>query len=180
MKLADMTCTHCEGAGLELQAEGAVVCRYCGTPNQVEGVVCPRCEAVNAPGAAVCADCRQSLVKSCPACSTQNWAGAERCRHCGRGLDAVAHVINHWDTNPANRLNEQMRANAELKKQQLADGERRTADFAAIEQRRLAQVAEARKRRDAQQRMWSIGLAVALTVFIVFVAVILYAAYVSK
>jgi len=180
MKLSDITCTNCEGAGLELQAEGAVVCRYCGTPNPVDGVVCPRCEDVNTPGADICGGCRQSLVKACPACSTKNWVGAERCSHCGRALDAVALVSSHWGTNPANRLNEQMRANSELKMQQLADGERRTADFAAIEQRRLARLAEARQRRDAQQRVLFSVLGLALAGFMVFVVVILVAAYLGN
>lgn len=177
MKLAERMCAHCEAAGLELHAEGAVVCRYCGTPNPLEGMVCPRCEEVNAAGAEVCAACRHSLVRACPACGTRQWSGADRCGHCGRDLDAVALVSSRWGVDPANRLNEQTQAAAALKASELADGERRTAEFEAIERRRQALLAEARRRRDAQQRVMFTLLGVAVLGFIVFVVVILIAAY---
>lgn len=177
MKLSERICTHCEGAGLELHAEGAVVCRYCGTPNTLEGVVCPRCEEVNAPQAEVCTACRASLRRACPDCGTRQWSGAERCGHCGRALDAVALASGRWGVDPSNRLNEQTQAAVALKASELADGERRTAEFEAIEARRQALLAEARRRRDAQQRAMFTVLGVLVLGFIVFVVVILIAAY---
>ncbi len=176
MKLAELTCTHCDGAGLELQAEGAVVCRYCGTPNALEGTLCPRCDEVNGPGIDICTDCRQSLTRTCPDCGTKLWSGTERCGHCGRALDAVALASGRWGVDPANRLNEQTRAAAALKASELADGARRNAEFEAIEGRRQAFLAEARRRRDAQQRVMFTVLGIGVIGFIVFVVVILTAA----
>ena len=176
MKLSEITCAHCEGAGLELHAEGAVVCRYCGTPNTLDGALCPRCDEVNSAGTDICGDCRQSLTRTCPACGTKQWSGAERCGHCGRALDALALASGRWGVNPANRLNEQAQAAVALKASELADGLRRTATFEAIEQRRQAFLAEARRRRAAQQRVMFSVLGIGVIGFVVFVVVILVAA----
>ncbi|MCC7360221.1 MAG: hypothetical protein IT317_12125 [Anaerolineales bacterium] len=175
MKLADVICSHCEAAGLEPQAEGAV-CRYCGTANALTGVLCPRCDEVNPRGAEVCADCRQGLARTCPDCGLRQWAGVERCGQCGRALDALALSSGRWGRDPANRLNEQARSVAALKAHELADGERRSAEFAAIEARRQALLAEARHRRDAQQRIILMVLGGLTVGFIIFVGVLVVAA----
>ena len=176
MKLAEVTCTHCEAAGLELHPDGGVVCRYCGTANPVNGVLCPRCAEVNALGSDVCADCRQGLVRTCPDCGLRQWVGVERCGQCGRALDAVSLSSGRWGRDPANRLNDQSRAAVALKAQELAGGERRAAEFAAIEARRQALLAEARQRRDAQQRVIFIVLGALTLGFIIFVGVLVVAA----
>jgi hypothetical protein len=162
MYLNELTCTHCNGAGLEVEAAGEALCRYCGTRNTVAGVICPRCEQVNPPDAEACAACFQGLAARCPDCSALNWTGAERCAQCGRTLDAVARLTTRWGTDPASRLNAQARDAAAIKAQEAADARRRLDALNAIEARRLQLVAEARARRDAQQRtlLVVVGLAV--------------------
>src|SRR5690242_4067639 len=98
-RLAEVLCSHCQSAGLELQTEASALCRYCGTENIIEGVICPHCERINPTAAQTCADCHQSLTRKCPQCGTPNWAGAETCMRCRQPLDAVASLgARYMDT----------------------------------------------------------------------------------
>src|SRR5262245_50752002 len=89
-KLSETLCSNCQSAGLDLQTESSAVCRYCGTVNPINGIICPHCEFINSAGAQTCANCRQSLTRKCPHCGTPNWAGEESCMRCQQPLDAVA------------------------------------------------------------------------------------------
>ena len=57
------------------------------------GVTCPKCQAMNPPGARFCASCGVGLVPathSCPACQAQVGADAKFCPNCGRALGGEA------------------------------------------------------------------------------------------
>jgi hypothetical protein len=177
MYLNDILCTHCQGAGLELENESQAVCRYCGTANAVAGVVCPRCEFVNPIGEETCGACRQALSRKCPKCGVQNWIGLEACGACGQRLDVVAVAAARWGTDTAGRLNAQQHDAAGLKAQEAADSQRRMAELEAIEERRQALLFETRQRRDAQQRVLLVVVALSVLGFIVVVVVILAFAY---
>jgi hypothetical protein len=172
MKLNELPCTHCQGAGLELHAAGEAQCRYCGTLNALAGVICPRCETVNEPEADVCAGCRQGLVRRCPVCDLANWSGAEHCANCGRALDTVSVLGNRLASTHADRLNALARDATALKAREAEDSQRRLAELNAIEARRQAHLAEARRRRDQQQRALLVTLAFAVLAFVGLAAAI--------
>jgi hypothetical protein len=158
--LSDTLCTNCQSAGLELQAETTAVCRYCGTVNSVAGIICTHCEFVNATGAQTCENCLQTLFRKCPNCATVNWAGAEHCSRCQSPLDAVALLGARYSTDTAGRLRAQQRDAAGIKAKEAYDGERRTAEFNAIEERRQKYLNDAIRARDSQQRWWIAALIV--------------------
>jgi hypothetical protein len=169
--LATLLCTHCEAAGLELQAGGQVLCRYCGTANVLDGVVCAHCEHTNLPGAETCGNCRQSLERACPNCGARNWAGAETCGNCAASLDTVSLMKPRLGVNPADRFNEQQRSSRSLKEQEAQSADRRTAEFRAMEARRQANIAAAQQKKSAEQRMMLIGVAAVAIVIVVILIV---------
>ncbi len=169
--LASRLCQQCEGAGLELHAGGQVICRYCGTVNALDGVVCPHCEHLSPAGAQFCGNCRQTLERPCPACGTRNWAGAETCRQCAQSLDAVALLSNRFGVDPAERFNEQQRSARGVKAEAALGSERRLAGFEAMEQRRQAGIAGAREKKAAEQRVLLAGTAAVVFVIIALVVV---------
>jgi hypothetical protein len=179
MYLNDILCTHCQGAGLELENESGAICRYCGTANSVPGTLCPRCEFVNPTGDETCGGCRQALSRKCPKCGVQNWIGLEQCAACGQPLDVVAVAAARWGTDTAGRLNAQQHDAAGLKAQEAADSQRRMAELEAIEERRQALLFETRQRRDAQQRVLLAVVGLSVVGFIVVVAIALAVAYFS-
>lgn len=164
MTLRSITCSNCQGAGLELEANGLIVCRFCGTTNALAGVICPKCEHVNPEGTDTCGDCRSSLLRSCPACGNQNWSGADACRQCGQSLDAMSRLSTRWGLDPANRLNEQQAASATIKALEAADSRRRMAELDSIEDRRQAALAAGWKKQAERQRQlgWLVSAGVAL------------------
>ena len=84
MQLNEVLCNHCQGAGLEPHASSAALCRFCGSLNELAGLLCPECEWVNADREAeACARCRRGLRRRCPGCSAANWSGADHCSACG-------------------------------------------------------------------------------------------------
>jgi ribosomal protein L40E len=51
------------------------------------GVICPKCETLNPPGAQHCSRCGAGLVpKTCPRCRERNVAHARFCNQCGAQL----------------------------------------------------------------------------------------------
>lgn len=159
MKLSEVPCTNCQGHGLEVDAASQAVCRFCGTLNPVDGVICPRCDHVNPMGTEACAHCHQALYRRCPNCAALNWVGGEQCGNCGQALDALTHLSSRYGVDTANFYNELARDSAALKAREAADSDVRMSELQAIEQRRQAFLAEARRRRDAQQRALGLGLA---------------------
>lgn len=168
--LSDTLCSNCQSAGLELQTETRAVCRYCGTVNTVDGIICPHCEFINPTGAQTCADCHQSLTRKCPQCGTPNWAGAETCMRCRQPLDAIA-VLGARYTDTAARLRAQQHDAGSLKAKEAADSKRRLDEMNAMEERRQHYLKQATQTRDSQQRLW-IGALIVLG-FLVITATII-------
>ena len=56
----------------------------------MNGVACPSCETVAAPGAKFCAECGTPLARACPSCGTPADAAAKFCAECGTPLGASA------------------------------------------------------------------------------------------
>lgn len=153
MHLSELLCEHCQGAGLEPRAPSAALCRFCGTLNELAGLVCPDCEWVNADfEAEACARCRRGLRRQCPGCSAANWSGADHCAACGRSLDAVAVLGARLAGDSARRLNALAREAGAIKAREAEASQRRLAQLEAIEARRQALLADAARRRDRQQR----------------------------
>lgn len=175
--LADVLCSNCQAAGLDLQDESTAVCRYCETVNPVPGVICPHCECINAAEARTCDECHQSLYRQCPQCGTSNWAGAEACLRCQNPLDAVAALGARYVNDTAGRLRAQQRAAADIKNKEAADSQRRMAELNAIEQRRQQHIGEDARVRDVQQRLWIMALIV--LGFIVIAGTIIFLAFIG-
>jgi hypothetical protein len=173
MYLNEVLCTNCQGAGLEQETESQATCRFCGTSNAVAGVLCARCDFVNAAAAETCEGCRQALWRRCPACRARNWTGAETCRACSQPLDITTRTGTRAGESTAGRLNTQAHEAKAFKAIEAADSQRRMAGLQAIEDRRQANLREAQTRRDAQQRVlvWSVGLLLFGFVTVVVVAV---------
>jgi hypothetical protein len=169
--LASLLCAHCEGAGLELHPGGQVLCRYCGTVNVLDGVVCARCEHTNPAGAQHCGNCRQSLEQPCPTCGTRNWAGAETCRACAASLDPVTLLSNRLGVDPAHRFNEQQRRSRGLKEQEAEAGDRRLAELNALEARRQVSLRASQQKQAAEQRVLLLGTGAIVGVIVLIVAV---------
>ena len=156
-RLSDALCSHCQSAGLDLQTETSAVCRYCGTENNVAGLICPHCEFINPAGAQTCGDCHRSLTRKCAKCGTPNWAGAEVCMRCQQPLDAVASLgARYVDT--AARLRAQQHDAAGIKAKEAIDSKRRLDEMNAMEDRRQKYLSQATVARDRQQRFWILGL----------------------
>ncbi len=176
MILSEIPCSNCQGHGLEVHALSEAACRFCGTVNTVDGVICPRCDFVSPAGSGACTNCRQALYRRCANCAALNWVGGEQCGNCGHALDAFTHISSRHGVDPANLRNELARDSHGLKAREAADSDVRMGQLEAVEQRRQAFLAEARRRRDAQQRLMGMGLAVlvllagAVVVVMVFIS----------
>jgi hypothetical protein len=81
---------------------------------------------------------------------------------------------------PADRLNELAREATALKAREAEDSQRRLAELNAIEGRRQALLAEARQRRDQQQRALLVLVSVAILAFIGLAVVMSLAAVLSN
>jgi hypothetical protein len=172
MQLSSVLCTNCQAAGLDLETESSAVCRYCGTVNQINGVICPSCEAINPAGAETCEACHQTLIRRCPNCNTPNWAGAEHCIRCQAPLDTMAALGARYRTDTAGRLRAQRHDAAGIKAKEAVDSERRMAELNAIEQRRQQSLNQAVEARESQQRVW-------ITILIVLGFVVIAAAVIG-
>jgi len=170
--LRDILCNNCHAAGLELESESSAVCRYCGTLNQITGVICPHCEAINPAEAQTCENCRQTLIRRCPNCNTPNWAGAEKCIRCQAPLDTMATLSARYRTDTAGRLRAQSHDAASIKAKEAVDSERRLAVMNATEERRQQYLSQAVQARNRQQRVW-------LTLLIVLGFVVIVAAVIG-
>jgi hypothetical protein len=161
---------------LELEADGAVVCKFCGTPNALSGTLCPRCEWVNPTRADVCETCSASLYRTCPACRTRNWSGASHCVKCAEPLDALsltAARLQLGDT--ASRLSQQQRMSRDLKQDEDRAAQARSAKFADVETERRRVLAEAHTRQQVREQQMTLGLLVGIGVVVfIVVAVLVY------
>jgi hypothetical protein len=174
--LGEVLCRECQGAGLELEPGGRIVCRFCGAENTLEGVVCPHCEAINPPGAETCAACRRALTHRCPHCGAGNWSGAERCAQCGGALDPLERLSTRWTANPAGHFDALQRSAAALKAEEEAASQRRLAEMHGLETRRQADLAEARRRQAGQQRVILLAAGLAALAVAAMVVLSYYAA----
>lgn len=174
MLLNTLPCSHCDAAGLELEGDGAVVCKFCGTPNALTGTLCARCEWVNPTRAEVCETCSTSLYRTCPACRTRNWSGAAQCVKCAAPLDALsltAARLQMGDT--ASRLSLQQRMSRDLKQEEDRAAQVRSAKFADVETERRRVLAEAHARQQVREQQITVGLLVVVGVVIFIVVAVL-------
>jgi hypothetical protein len=167
--LHEILCAQCSGAGLQLQPDGRVVCRFCGAADTLEGIICANCEWVNAPGASNCANCRQGLTRLCPDCSARNWSGADRCSNCGHPLDTLGYVMGTRVGGTPAQLERQRRDVSKIKETEEADSERRREYFEEIERRRQAALADAKRRSVKEHRMMTVILIAVLGLMVLMV-----------
>ena len=175
--LAERLCNNCHAAGLELQDEATAVCRFCGTVNRIDGVICAYCEFINPTGVETCQDCHQSIARKCPNCGTPNWAGAERCIRCQNPLDVVAVMGRRYGTDTAGRLRAQQHDAASIKAKEEVDSQRRMSVLNAMEEHRQNAINDAARVRDNQQRFWIAALII--LGFIVIAGTIVFLVYSS-
>ncbi len=170
-KLKAITCYNCGGAGLDLEAEGQVICQYCSALNRMAGPVCPHCEFVNRAGADICGDCWRALFRTCPNCDTKNWSGAEKCARCGQSLDALSALIDrHQDA--GERFHKQQRELAKSKEQEAKAGEQRRVYLDQIEERRQQSIRAAQARKAREQQIFLTGVLVIVVLAVAAVIVV--------
>lgn len=167
--LRELSCTECGGAGLELQPDGGVICRFCGTAN-TPGVVCPRCHHVSPRRAEACANCQAGLVTVCPACRARNWSGLEACAECGQELDALTYLADRWIQGTDNARQARLQSIRQVKADEAAASERRMSQLMEVEAQRVADLNRALARRAARERQLLTILGVGLGAFILLVA----------
>ena len=163
--LSELSCTECGGAGLDLQPDGGVVCRFCGTTN-TPGVVCPRCHQVNPRRAEACANCQAGLVIVCPACRTPNWSGLEACTKCGGKLDALTYLADRWIQGTDSARQARLQSIRDVKAEEAAASERRMSQLMEVEAQRQADLNRALARRAARERQLLTMLGIGIGVFI--------------
>ena len=171
--LRQTACLHCGGAGLELNTEGQVLCKFCGTVNELPGTVCPRCEYVSAADAEFCENCQRALFRLCPDCQTKTWSGASRCASCGRPLDTLDGLIGRLQENTDTRLHRQQRESAGLKALEEQSAEHRLEHLRSIDQRREQAQNEAMARRSIRDRQIITAVIVIAAVVVIVVAAII-------
>ena len=138
-------CPACTAPGLEVSPDGALACSYCGTIIPGDSNVCPACRYVNADG-------------------------VETCRSCGEPLSLVAQVIIRQDSSEQPYRLKQVRSQATaLKERESRESEKRMEVFQAIDQRRHAAEAKAKKAQEAYQRRDSTIVLFIIPIFIVFI-----------
>jgi hypothetical protein len=167
--LRQTACLHCGGAGLQLNADGQVLCKFCGTANDLPGTVCPRCECVSAAGAEFCENCQRPLFRVCPDCRTKNWSGTTHCARCGRPLDTLDGLIGRLQEDTDGRLNRQQYEATGLKALEGQAAERRLEQLRSIDQRREQAQSEAMARRLVRERQ-------IITTFVVIVGLVVIVA----
>jgi hypothetical protein len=170
-RLAALPCRFCAAQGLQLEPDGRAVCRFCGTENAIEGVVCPHCECINLPSAAGCAHCGLPQQAVCPACGHLNWSGREACAACRAPLDAIARMASaRFGADPANFYSDLQRSAPAIKASEEAASQQRMAALEAIEARRQQNIEAARQRKAAEERLMLMILGVVLGLGLVGIA----------
>jgi hypothetical protein len=173
--LKQIACAHCGGAGLELTPEGKVVCKFCGTPNSVPGVICPQCWCVNITGTDICGNCQVALFRACPNCQTKNWRGAAECVRCGQSFDSMEGMVDRLRLDTSGRLNRQQQDAAAIKAAEEEAANRRLEQLRDVDRRREQAQAEAMARRAANESRLLMGLLIVggLVVVLIIAAIIL-------
>ena len=172
--LRSLSCSNCGGSGLELQSDGKVACRYCGSPYAASGPICPQCEEINPSSAEFCQSCGLALYQVCPACQTKNWSGAEICVKCGRELDLLTQLAERGRRDTAARLEEQQRLAPLIKEAEMQTMRRLSEQFSAAEARRQEELNIALlKRRQRERLIMTMAIIVSLLFCTILGAVVL-------
>jgi len=178
--LHEIACSNCGGAGLTLQPDGQVVCRFCGTANTLDGMLCPECEHLNPADAEHCENCSSALVRYCPTCQVKNWSGLEHCAACGSPLDALAYLSERWQLGTPAYQAQQRDSVKAIKAAEEEAAQRRMAQMMEAEQQRQKGIREATARRAARERQIMTYLAVGVILLGVLVVGGLLAAYLAR
>lgn len=175
MLLSAIPCSHCGSHGLVLEPDGVATCQFCGTPNSVQGLICPNCEWVNSAKKESCETCGAALFRACPACHAQNWAGATACVKCGDALDTLAYMTSRLQqADTSQRLTSRSRSIREVKAEEERAAQKRTAQFEEQEKRRLRGLTDARTRQATRESQVMAIVFIALIVFGLVLVVALF------
>ncbi len=95
MAIERILCPSCGAAKFERDAQGNLICSYCGALYKAAGdeILCRVCGTLNPPQAQRCMICGVLLGRQCPACTYINPPNAEHCEECGTPLDTLASII---------------------------------------------------------------------------------------
>lgn len=166
--LSHIPCTFCQGAGLEVQTATQAACKYCGTVNSLEGVLCGECAGLNPPGADVCGECGRGLYRACPNCQARNWNGHDECQECGQPLDTLSLMTPRVGQDTASRLDQQQRDSRAIKAEEATAADRRMSQLMEMDRRRQQTL------REASERLIMTATGVAVVAFIVLIAVVYF------
>lgn len=95
MAVERILCFSCGAAKFERDAQGNLICSYCGVLYKEAGdeILCRVCGTLNPPQVKRCMICGVLLGRQCPACAHVNPPAAEHCEKCGTPLDTLASII---------------------------------------------------------------------------------------
>ena len=154
--LEKLTCLKCNHSGLVADNEhGHPICPNCGEVFDNNQVVCPDCQTRNPGDRQYCLQCDAMLQRKCAHCGVSNWSGAMECVQCGRPLDFVDQVITRHTADFGRTLEERRARAASIKVQTEASSRERSAALRAQEEEYMASIADAKNRRDAEQKRFA-------------------------
>lgn len=168
-QLKPITCSECGASSFEHDAQGNMVCTFCGTKFESarETVLCPACGTENPGEALKCMKCGLNLGRVCPACNHTNPPGTEICLNCATPLDALAAV--QMRTGQGKRISDQMREQSLVaqKGMDVAYMEEKRRQIDAEEQARQQQIADQRAKSNREQRVLMMAMIAVIGLLIV-------------
>ena len=138
------TCPACSAPGLEAASEGKLTCVYCGFTIPIN-------------------------VNICPACGHVNDFGLETCTKCGEPLSLLAQIMTRHGSDQPYKLQQVRRQAPQIKEREARESQKRMDAFQAIDQRRKAAEAEAKKAQEEYSRKVSTIVLFIIPIFIAFV-----------
>jgi hypothetical protein len=164
--LQEIACPKCLNP-IDVRQHGRFVrCEACNSQFILEGHVCPSCFNYHRQEQAFCGRCGGTITRVCRKCHVANWAGDEYCKQCGTALDIFEVLHSHTTQATAERLQQQMDSARHLKEVEAESSRRRMAEFAALEEERLAELRRLQQKQKKEERLMLVITFGAVAVFI--------------
>jgi len=165
-------CPACNGTDFEHDAEGNLICAFCGTQyaSPRDFIPCPTCNMLNPPIARICMHCGRALGLSCPACDYENPPGVDHCQNCGSPLDRLSSIMAR-QRNVA-LPNERVDRLVASKHEDIVYMQEQRERLAQEERERQARLAAQREQTRRQQQRFIVSGILMLILFLIAMAVI--------
>jgi ribosomal protein L40E len=168
-------CPGCGSSSFVANPNGNPICEYCFMAYTPSKQTCPDCGTPHEPDARRCTSCGADLLRPCLACGALNSWTVPRCLVCGQEMGILGSLFERVTSTRSGWLDEVREEATELKAQQEAIADAQLAEMWEIERHRREAMARAQAERDRQQRLilTLIGIAAALCIIAVIVALVI-------